>query len=509
MSSLEASQGLSTFIRQYAQSPIHAVTGTLLTLFGLLTFINRGFVAVAIAVYVFPPVYLYVTADKSEESGEIDEAGETGTTTETEAEGEPGAGIEEATGGPEAGTGTAEAPAGGARADSNATATETPSAADTTGEADEPAASADRTGPESASTGASIDTEDANATEAATTEPATAATAERPSDTDAGVDTGGAGAGSVASAGGGAEGSDTADQEREREREREWEWTESDSPTEEGLSDVVVTATGPHAVGTGGVVLTREDDGWEVSLERGPTTESNDLRGAGVSDDGRHLWFAGDSGVLGQYDVEESYLTDYSAPLAITNNWTDVAVVGPADGETIYLVDGSGQVLRGENDGGEFDWNQPEVPGSGSSMTSVEFTEEAGYLCDTNAGVYETTDGGGSYEIIGIEDAGADFTDIAPLTREAISVACDDGTVFRYDGTTWTKLYAGEGALHAIDRRDDRGFAAGAEGAIYERTGGGWEPDPTPIEAALYGVAIDTDGGAVAVGEDGTIIEYR
>lgn len=507
MSSLEASQGLSTFIRQYAQSPIHAVTGTLLTLFGLLTFINRGFVAVAIAVYVFPPVYLYVTADKSEESGEIDEAGETGTTTETEAEGEPGAGIEGATGGPEAGTGTTEAPAGGARADSNATATETPSAADTTGEADEPAASADRTGPESASTGASIDTEDANATEAATTEPATAATAERPSDTDAGVDTGGAGAGSVASAGGGAEGSDTADQEREREREREW--TESDSPTKEGLSDVVVTATGPHAVGTGGVVLTREDDGWEVSLERGPTTESNDLRGAGVSDDGRHLWFAGDSGVLGQYDVEESYLTDYSAPLAITNNWTDVAVVGPADGETIYLVDGSGQVLRGENDGGEFDWNQPEVPGSGSSMTSVEFTEEAGYLCDTNAGVYETTDGGGSYEIIGIEDAGADFTDIAPLTREAISVACDDGTVFRYDGTTWTKLYAGEGALHAIDRRDDRGFAAGAEGAIYERTGGGWEPDPTPIEAALYGVAIDTDGGAVAVGEDGTIIEYR
>lgn len=507
MSSLEASQGLSTFIRQYAQSPIHAVTGTLLTLFGLLTFINRGFVAVAIAVYVFPPVYLYVTADKSEESGEIDEAGETGTTTETEAEGEPGAGIEGATGGPEAGTGTAEAPAGGARADSNATATETPSAADTTGEADEPAASADRTGPESASTGASIDTEDANATEAATTEPATAATAERPSDTDAGVDTGGAGAGSVASAGGGAEGLDTADQEREREREREW--TESDSPTEEGLSDVVVTATGPHAVGTGGVVLTREDDGWEVSLERGPTTESNDLRGAGVSDDGRHLWFAGDSGVLGQYDVEESYLTDYSAPIAITNNWTDVAVVGPADGETIYLVDGSGQVLRGENDGGEFDWNQPEVPGSGSSMTSVEFTEETGYLCDTNAGVYETTDGGGSYEIIGIEDAGADFTDIAPLTREAISVACDDGTVFRYDGTTWTKLYAGEGALHTIDRRDDRGFAAGAEGAIYERTGGGWEPDPTPIEAALYGVAIDTDGGAVAVGEDGTIIEYR
>lgn len=507
MSSLEASQGLSTFIRQYAQSPIHAVTGTLLTLFGLLTFINRGFVAVAIAVYVFPPVYLYVTADKSEESGEIDEAGETGTTTETEAEGEPGAGIEGATGGPEAGTGTAEAPAGGARADSNATATETPSAADTTGEADEPAASADRTGPESASTGASIDTEDANATEAATTEPATAATAERPSDTDAGVDTGGAGAGSVASAGGGAEGSDTADQEREREREREW--TESDSPTKEGLSDVVVTATGPHAVGTGGVVLTRENDRWETSLERGPTTESNDLRGAGVSDDGRHLWFAGDSGVLGQYDVEESYLTDYSAPLAITNNWTDVAVVGPADGETIYLVDGSGQVLRGENDGGEFDWNQPEVPGSGSSMTSVEFTEEAGYLCDTNAGVYETTDGGGSYEIIGIEDAGADFTDIAPLTREAISVACDDGTVFRYDGTTWTKLYAGEGALHAIDRRDDRGFAAGAEGAIYERTGGGWEPDPTPIEAALYGVAIDTDGGAVAVGEDGTIIEYR
>lgn len=500
MSSLEASQGLSTFIRQYAQSPIHAVTGTLLTLFGLLTFINRAFVAVAIAVYVLPPVYLYFTADKSEESGEIDEAGET----ETEAEGEPGAGIEGATREPEAGTGTAEAPTGGARADSTATANETSAAANTAGESDEPAASADRVDTEPASTGTAADTEGPNttATETATTEPTTAATAEQPGDTDTGVE-GGVDASSVASTAGGAgraEDSDTDDRDRG--------WTESDSPTDEGLTDVVVTDDGPYAVGTGGVVLASENDGWEVALERGPTTESNDLRGAGVSDDGRHLWFAGDSGVLGQYDVEESYLTDYSAPLDITNNWTDVAVVGPADGETIYLVDGSGQVLRGENDGGEFDWNQPEVPGSGSSMTSVEFTEEAGYLCDTNAGVYETTDDGGSYDRIGIEDAGADFTDIAPLTREAISVACDDGTVFRYDGTTWTKLYAGETALHAIDRRDGHGFAAGAEGAIYERTGGGWEPDPTPIEAALYGVAIDTDGGAVAVGEDGTIIEY-
>lgn len=285
------------------------------------------------------------------------------------------------------------------------------------------------------------------------------------------------------------------------------EWIEADAPTDEELCAVVIARDGPYVVGDEGTVLAHSE-GWVAVLERGPTTEGNALCGAAVSTDGRHVWVAGNNGVLGQYDGEELRFTDYSAPRNITNDWADIAAVGPAGEETLYLVDDSGQLLRGKNDGGEVTWDEPRTPGDGSSMTGVAFIEEAGYCCDTNAGIFETTDGGDSWERIGIEDAGADFTDIAPLSPEAISVSCDDGTMFRYDGINWTKRYIGEESLCAIDRTEKTGLVCGSDGAIYERTQGGWTREPTPVEETLHGIAIGRDCPSVAVGEDGTILEH-
>ncbi|WP_238532905.1 WD40/YVTN/BNR-like repeat-containing protein [Halalkalicoccus jeotgali] len=284
-------------------------------------------------------------------------------------------------------------------------------------------------------------------------------------------------------------------------------WTRATSPTDEGLCDVVMAADGPYIVGDEGTILTYRDR-WEGILRHGPTTNSNALCGAAASADGRHVWVAGNSGVLGQYDIDTSQFTDYSAPRGITNNWTDIAAVGMSGEEALYVVDDSGHVLRGVNNGGDVTWDEPQTPGDGSDITSVVFTDEAGFLCDTNAGVYETTDDGDTWDRIGIEEAGPDFTDIAPARRDAISVSCDDGTVFRYDGTNWTNRYIGEEALCAIDRNTDTGLLCGEDGAIYEQQQGRWERQPTPIEETLHGIAIGTEYPSVAVGEDGTIIEY-
>lgn len=94
----------------------------------------------------------------------------------------------------------------------------------------------------------------------------------------------------------------------------EGDWTVLESPTEETLQDAVQTSRGPFAVGGSGYALLRRNDGWDTVLERGPTTESNPLRGVGATDDGEHVWFAGGSGVVGRYDVENDQLTDHSAP---------------------------------------------------------------------------------------------------------------------------------------------------------------------------------------------------
>jgi photosystem II stability/assembly factor-like uncharacterized protein len=387
----ETLHDFGSFYREYAKSGIHAASTAALTAFGLLTFINRGFVVVAVGVYVLPPVYLYLTSDEQRDH-------------ETDGD--------------------------------------TPSA----------------------------DTETETSSESQTE-----------SDTDSGI-----------------------------------EWTETDTPTDGSLYDVAISHRGPYAVGANGTVLARRSgsDTWDHVLEEGPTAQSNDLRGVDVSSDGRHVWFAGDSGVLAQYVVEADRLTDYSAPNDITNAWEDIAVAGSAGDESIYLVTGSGEVLRGANADGDIRWGTTVKPGSGSSMASVCFIDEdTGYLCDTNQTVYETTDGGESYAVIGIDDASCTFTDIAPVGPERVNVSGDDGTISRYDGNSsnWTKLSVSEHAITAIDRQNDGGLASDGGGAIYELTSNEWEStsDISLLNTTLHGIAIDTDDSGVAVGDDGTIVERQ
>ncbi len=511
----EGSQGFWAFYRQYTHTGIHTAATAALTAIGLLVFVHWSFAVLAITNYVLPPVVLYLYEDpETDELADI--VPDTGSHAEYESETAAGpvekrtkdrtepfdstppddtamgdaADAKDTAGADETERQSTGAPIHGKSGGSGNSSTEGSS-----NTADDPDKRADRDGSESRIAPDSGSDPAPNSEHLCPdSEPGERAgrTGEPTADTESSEPDSAKAQTSVA-----ADDSNGADRE----------WTEVDAPTDEGLCDVVIAWDGPYVVGDEGTVLARRD-GWETVLERGPTTQGNALCGAAVSADGRHVWFAGNSGVLGQYDAEELRFTDYSAPRNITNDWADVAAVGSADEETLYLVDDSGQILRGENDGGAVTWDEPRTPGDGSSMTSVAFIDGAGYCCDTNAGVYETTDGGDSWERIGIENAGADFTDIAPVSRNAISVSCDDGTVFRYDGINWTKRYVGEESLCAIDRTDEIGLVSGEDGAIYDRIQGGWERESTPVEATLHAVAIGTDCPSVAVGEDGTILEH-
>jgi photosystem II stability/assembly factor-like uncharacterized protein len=223
-----------------------------------------------------------------------------------------------------------------------------------------------------------------------------------------------------------------------------------------------------------------------------------------ATDDAKTVWFAGDSGVLGRY--ADGRLTDHSAPEDQTSTWEDIAVTGDSGDERIHLVNGSGELLRGTYENGAVEWGEVEKPGSGSAIAAIAFLDaDRGHLADTNQSVYETTDGGGSYERIGIEDANAAFTDVA-ASDSAVVVAAEDGSLFRYDGAVWTRLQPAEDALSAVALADETGFAAGDGGAVYELRAGNWEPVETPTDDDLRGVAIGSEA-VVAVGSGGTIIE--
>lgn len=535
----ETENGFFTFYREYAHTAVHTVTATALTAFGLLTFVHQGFVVLAIAVYVLPPIYLYLTRNGeppepvgTEITEETNEASEPTDTASGDFDGQSAESIEstdstkpEATetasptsgdrkpptdgtarsGEPTAEPSVAESPSGATVSNSGdgeeTTATET--AARTTTERERTASAgsgnrteADRTDRQEDEDGKERkddrsdgdnepnEIEDSEGSEAP--EPVeTSESIEEFEDTEETGDSEGTG-----------ENVDTGETDGSTE-----EWDEIDSPTSETLFDVVAVGKNAYAAGENGVVLAREDE-WEIVLDHGPAAESETLRGVDATRDGNALWVTGDSGVLGRYDPEAGRHTDHSAPEGITDNWTDLAVAGAAGEEQVHLVNGSGQVLVGSYDGSAVKWEEPVKPGSGSSMSAIEFVDEStGYCCDTNSGVYEISDE--EFERIGIEDGGS-FTALA-ATDETIGVTDDDGTVQRFDGAIWTPLRTAENALSAIDTNDGEWIAVGTGGIISEQQGGGWESVDSATEANLHGIAIGAT--PVAVGDEGTLLE--
>lgn len=297
------------------------------------------------------------------------------------------------------------------------------------------------------------------------------------------------------------------------------DWNQVDSPTDQTLHDVVLAASGPYAVGENGHLLAKQDDGWNPILERGPKVDSNTLRSAAVSEDGKHVWFTGDSGVLARYRSTESkkgdtltktnQLADYTGTYDITTTWENIAVIGAAGEERILLSNASGEILCGENDNGNLSYGEMIEPGGGSSLSGFDFIDGSkGYVCDTNGTVYETTDGGTNYEIIGAREAPA-LNGISVANPENITAIGANGNIFSYNGNIWTEQYVGDEELTGIDLNQEKntGLICGSNGGIYFLEQDGWTHSTTPVTERLNSVLLDPDEAYLAVGTNGTIVK--
>lgn len=385
-----------TFVRRYARTWIHGLAAAVMTAFGTLTFVHRGFAVLALAAYVLPPVVLYVTGAGPPESDAPDDANDRAERASGVRDGEAGAEMRpdvDAAGGPR---------------------------------------------------------------------------------------------------GAAAEGGTPAD------------WSAVDAHTEATLHDVALAGGCAVAVGAGGVVIAGEN-GWDVLLEDGPGMDANALRGASVTGDDGAVWFAGEGGALGRLDVGTGRHVDHSAPDGATDTWTDVAVAGDAGEETVLLVNGSGDALRGRYRDGDVEWEDPVAPGSGSSLSGAALaTPDAGHLCDTNDGVFEIT-AGRSFRAIGVEADGT-LTDVATAGEGDCLVSADDGVVHRYDGANWTPIGLADEPLHAVARADGEAIACGAD-ALYSRPtpDADWTRTLPPAAGDLRSVTVGPSR-AVAVGERGTVV---
>lgn len=513
----EGGDGFFTFYREYAHTGLHTITATALTAFGLLTFVHRGFVVLAIAVYVIPPIYLYLSRD-GEAPEPVDGDGASGA--DDRERPTPDAGLDPESGARE--STDSEGPARGEIAETEpsedredagdapeaTTATGSATTGSQTGSPDDGREAEPDIPPESTNGNA---VEDPDSGPEPAEDPRTGERAE-PATSDATEPEAGPGSPTSDASKDGADGDEdpiaaggAADDESREAEDDPAEWIVAESPTEEALLDAVAVGESAYAAGKNGVLLARSGgEEWALALESGPAAESTTLRGVDATDDGEAVWVAGDGGVLGRYDATTARHTDHSASAGITDNWSGLAVAGAAGGERLALVNGSGQVLFGKYDGSEVEWDEPVKPGSGSSMSAIAFVDESlGYCCDTNAGVYRIEEG--EFERIGIENASG--FDALAATDDAVAVASDDGTLQRFDGSVWTPVRVAEGALNGLATDGEEWLAVGAGGALYESQGGDWEPADSPTEADLFGVAAGEV--PLVVGADGTVVERR
>jgi len=281
-------------------------------------------------------------------------------------------------------------------------------------------------------------------------------------------------------------------------------WTAVESPTGNTLYDVAYTADGAYAVGAGGVVVERTPGGWQKVLDGGPTGNGNSLFGADVTRGGERLWFVGSSGAIGEYDVTSGVLTDRSAPNDVTNNFNDVATTGRADEANVYVAGDSGKIYYSFENGETGSWDGV-TPGSGSNINAIDFSDERqGHAVDGNKTVF-VTDGGTSWDRLGIEDANVNFYGVDSDGADDVTVSAGGGTVYNWNGSEWIREDTGDAGLRDVEVSGTPGLTVGGGGAVFRRDADGWTQEATPTGDNLKAVVRGTP--EIAVGAGGTIIE--
>ena len=300
------------------------------------------------------------------------------------------------------------------------------------------------------------------------------------------------------------------------QREDRGDWTVVETPTQRTLHDVADTTTGAFVVGSNGLVLERGDDGWSVVTDAGPTGNGNNLSAAATTTDGRRLWMAGASGVVGEYDPEADALTSRSAPDGVTNTFTDVAVTGAAGDATVYLADSSGQIHRSEENGREGTWTHT-TPGSGAEIAAISMVGAAGVVVDQNGSLFETTDGE-TWTSVDAPAFDETLHDVELRASGTVVLAGAAGTVAIGAGGEWEQESAANDALYDVEVGDcGCVHAVGASGTVLHRRGHGtpplrtlarafdWWTRASPTGESLNAIALADPH--VAVGASGTVLE--
>ena len=288
-------------------------------------------------------------------------------------------------------------------------------------------------------------------------------------------------------------------------------WQTVEPPAHNTLYGVTVFASGAVAVGESGVVFGRPNgEPWQAVVERGPSGSSRNLEAVDATDDGARVWFAGNSGAVGSYDVAAGVKRDFSEIDGIDADWHDVAVTGPANDETVSLATDEGAILRlhvadQSLEIGEF----VRPPTLASGLAGIETLPDGRLVALSTGGRLFVTRNREQWTTLELQPD--EFADVG-TDGDAVYTIRAPGEGYCYEAGATVSFPFGQPSLRAVDAAAGRVVAVGTGGGVFRRAPDGWVYITTDNDCTLRDVSVvppgaNGDARDVAVGAAGTILE--
>ena len=281
------------------------------------------------------------------------------------------------------------------------------------------------------------------------------------------------------------------------------------------------SSTDVFAVGDGGTVLHYDGVAWSTIPTGGPVWAGG-IWGSSIHD----VFIVGGDGNFGDLDRYGGSILHYDGiawqqqATSLTHTF-EIAGVGGSSATDVYFVGGSrGYPNLGHFNGSSFDAGvglQGEYPWNDVWAASPDAVWVVGGYW-RNGFRIDLFDGSFSGWTVGFAppghewqlDSGGDITGVWAASGVNAFVACQDGTIYRFDGSTWNPMTTGttSGLNDIWGSSETDVFAVGETGTILHYDGSSWTPMPIEKSNRLWGVWGSSNTDVYAVGDSGTILHY-
>lgn len=285
-------------------------------------------------------------------------------------------------------------------------------------------------------------------------------------------------------------------------------WRTVEVPVNVTLRSAARTVNGPCAVGDDGKVVGRAKNGeWGVVIEDGPGADNRALHAVAATDDGKRIWFAGDGGALGYYDLSNGDRSNESEPLGRTDAFRSVAVVGNRGAEKLLVGSGSGGVISAVADGTDVRFGAMAHPADSTSVNGAASADGGvGFVLDEGGDVFRTTAEEG-WRHVGVPEVEATYRALDGVDG-TLHVAGGNGCVNAYDleTGTWTPYDLDSATFYGLAAGPKTVLAVGGGGTVYRWHDDDWAADDTRTGANLHDAVLGKH--PVVVGVNGTVLEH-